>query len=156
MNQFTLAGVSIATALVSLSSFAQVAVKDPWIRATVSQQKATGAFMQLSATGDSRLVEVRSAVAGVAEIHEMSMDKDVMRMRAVPGLDLPAGKTVELKPGGYHIMLMDLKHQMKDGDTVVLTLVIEDREKKRSSIEVKAPIKPLSMPAGPSAMPMKH
>ena len=74
----------------------------------------------------------------------MTMEKDVMKMRAVPGLDLPAGKAVELKPGGYHVMLMDLKQQMKEGDTVPLTLVIEGKDKKRSTIEVKAPVKPLA------------
>ena len=74
----------------------------------------------------------------------MTMEKDVMKMRAVKGLDLPAGKTVELKPGGYHVMLMDLKQQMKEGDTVPLTLVVEGKDKKRSTIEVKAPVKPLA------------
>ena len=103
--------------------------------------------MQLTTTQDARLVEARSPVAGVVEIHEMAMDKDVMRMRAIPGLDLPAGKTVELKPGGYHVMLMDLKQQMKEGETVPLTLVVEGKDKKRSSVEVKAPVKPLTAAA---------
>ena len=114
---------------------AQVTVKDPWVRATVPQQMATGAFMQITSVQDARLVEVRSPVAGVVEVHEMTMDKDVMKMRALGnGLELPAGKTVELKPGGYHVMLMDLKQQMKAGDTVSVTLVVEGRDKKRSKI----------------------
>jgi len=78
------------------------------------------------------------------EIHEMSMEGSVMKMRAVPGLDLPAGKTVELKPGGYHVMLMDLKKELKAGDTVPLTLVVEGADKKREIIEVKAPVKALA------------
>jgi copper(I)-binding protein len=85
---------------------AQVTVKDPWVRATVPAQKATGAFMQITSAQDARLVEARSPVAGVVEVHEMVMEKEVMKMRAIKGLDLPAGKTVELKPGGYHVMLM--------------------------------------------------
>jgi len=126
---------------------AQVTVKDPWVRATVSQQKATGAFMQITSVQDARLVEVRSPVAGVVEVHEMTMEKDVMKMRALPdGLSLPAGKAVELKSGGYHVMLMDLRQQMKDGDTVPLTLVIEGKDKKRTTIDVKAPVKPLTAP----------
>ena len=94
------------------------------------------------------MVEAKSPVAGVVEVHEMSMEKDVMKMRAVPALELPAGKMVELKPGGYHVMLMDLKQQMKEGDTVPLTLVVEGKDKKRSTIEVKAPVKPLAAAAG--------
>jgi copper(I)-binding protein len=130
---------------------AQVTVKDPWVRATVSAQKATGAFMQITSVQDVRLVEASSPVAGVVEVHEMVMEKDVMKMRAVKGLDLPAGKTVELKPGGYHVMLMDLKQQMKEGDTVPLTLVVEGKDKKRSTIEVKAPVRPLTAVSKPEA-----
>lgn len=126
---------------------AQVTVKDPWVRATVAAQKATGAFMQITSAQDARLVEASSPVAGVVEVHEMTMDKDVMKMRAIKGLDLPAGKSVELKPGGYHVMLMELKQQMKEGDTVPVTLVVEGRDKKRSTIEVKAPVRPLAAPA---------
>ena len=136
---------ALRSAAFVLPAQAQVAVKDPWVRATVSQQKATGAFMQITSAQDARLVEARSPVAGVVEVHEMKMEKDVMKMRALPeGLALPAGKSVELKPGGYHVMLMDLKQQVKEGDVVPLTLVVEDKDKKRSSIEVKAPAKPLA------------
>jgi copper(I)-binding protein len=139
-----------------LPAQAQVTVKDPWVRATVSQQMATGAFMQITSAQDARLVEVKSPVAGIIEIHEMAMDKDVMKMRALPnGLDLPAGKTVELKSGGYHVMLMDLKRQMKEGESVPMTLVVEGKDKKRTTIEVKAPVKPLAT-AGKAAMEHKH
>lgn len=134
----------VSTAFIT-SAHAQVTVKDPWVRATVAQQKATGAFMQITSAQDARLVEVQSPIAGVVEIHEMSMDKDVMRMRAMTnGLELPAGKTVELKSGGYHVMLMSLKQQMKEGESVPLTLIIEGKDKKRSAIEVTAPVKPLT------------
>ena len=71
--------------------------------------------MQISAPGGARLVEVRSSVAGVAELHEMTMEGTTMKMRAVPGIELPAGKAVELKPGGYHVMLMDLKQPLLEG-----------------------------------------
>ena len=136
---------AVVSAAFITSAHAQVTVKDPWVRATVAQQKATGAFMQITSTQDARLVEVQSPVAGVVEIHEMSMDKDIMRMRAMPGgLELPAGKTVELKSGGYHVMLMGLKQQMKEGAIVPLTLIVEGKDKKRSSIEIKAPVKPLA------------
>jgi copper(I)-binding protein len=157
MNRFAITCATLAVAAsFPFSAFAQVTVKDPWVRATVSQQKATGAFMQLSSAQDSRLVGATSPVAGVVEVHEMTMDKDVMKMRAIPSLDLPAGKTVELKPGGYHVMLMDLKQQMKDGDTVPLTLVVEGKDKKRSTVEVKAMVKPLTTAAPAGKMDHQH
>ena len=140
MKRITLAALIFA----AFPVMAQVTVKDPWVRATVSAQKATGAFMQITSAQDARLVEAKSPVAGVVEVHEMVMEKEVMKMRAIKGLDLPAGKTVELKPGGYHVMLMDLKEQMKEGATVPVTLVIEGKDKKRSTVEVKAPVKPLA------------
>ena len=143
MKRITLAALIFA----AFPVMAQVAVKDPWVRATVPAQKATGAFMQITSAQDARLVEAKSPVAGVVEVHEMVMEKDVMKMRAIKGLDLPAGKTVELKPGGYHVMLMDLKEQMKEGATVPVTLVIEGKDKKRSTVEIKAPVKPLTTPA---------
>lgn len=141
MKRITLAALFFA----ALPVMAQVTVKDPWVRATVPQQKATGAFMQIVSQQDARLVEARSPVAGVVEVHEMSMDRNVMKMRALTGgLDLPAGKPVELKPGGYHVMLMDLKQQVKEGETVPLALVIEGQDKKRSTIEVKLPVRALA------------
>ena len=144
---------AFALALAASASVAQVQVKAPWVRATVPQQTAAGAFMQLISPTDARLVSASSPVAGVVEIHEMRMEKDVMKMRAVPGVDIPAGKGVELKPGGYHVMLMNLKAQMKEGDVVPITLVVEGKDKKRQTIEVKAPVKALTTSSHGS---MKH
>lgn len=123
--------------------WAQVSVKEPWVRGTVPQQKATGMFVQLTAAGGGKLLSASSPVAGLVEIHEMRMDDGVMKMRAVSSVDLPAGKTVELKPGGYHVMLMDLKQPLKPGDTVPVTLMVETAGGKKESIEVKAPVRPL-------------
>ncbi len=136
--------VAISAALLSITAVAQVTVKEAWVRATVPQQKATGAFMQLQSAQDTKLVGAQSPVAGVVEVHEMAMDGGVMKMRAVRALPLPAGKTVELKPGGYHVMLMDLKGQVKDGDTVPVTLTVEGKDGKRQDIEVKAPARGMS------------
>jgi len=122
---------------------AQVKVEEPWVRATVPQQRVTGAFMKLTATEALRLVEARSPLAGNVEVHEMTMEGSVMKMRALAGLDLPAGKAVELKPGGYHVMLFDLKQQIKAGDSVPLTLVVVDAAGKRRNIEVAAPARAL-------------
>lgn len=126
------------------TALAQVSVKDPWVRATVPAQSATGAFMQLSAPNGARLVAASSPVAGVVELHEMTMADNVMKMRAIPGLDLPAGKAVELNPGGFHVMLLQLKAQIKEGDTVPLTLFVENKNGSRETLEVKAVARALS------------
>lgn len=139
--------ISLSIALLSMlaaPAFAQVAVTDPWVRATVPQQKATGAFMNITSAKGGRLVEAKSPVAGVVEIHEMKMENNMMKMRAVAGLDLPSGKAVALAPNGYHVMLMDLKQQMKEGESVSITLVVEDKDKKRESVEIKALVRPLA------------
>ena len=140
MKSIRYAAAVCAALSLALPAAAQVIVSDPWIRGTVPQQMATGAFMQLKSAKDARLIEARSPAAGVVEIHEMKMENNVMRMRAVPSLALPAGRTVELKPGGYHVMMMDLKQQMKDGDVVPVTLVVESGG-KRETIEVKAKVR---------------
>ena len=132
----------IAALLVTSSAaFAQTTVAEPWVRSTVAPQKATGLYAQITSTQGGRLVSVTSPVAGVVEIHEIKMDGDVMRMRAVPDLALPAGKAVALKPGGYHVMLMDLKQALKAGDSVPVTLVVEGADKKRETIEIKAAVR---------------
>lgn len=129
----------IATALLTaFAAQAQVKVVDPWVRATVAPQQATGAFMQLTADKPLTLVAVSSPLTDMVEIHEMKMDDGVMRMRAVEGLPLPAGQAVALKPGSYHVMLMGLKAPVKAGDTVPLTLTLEGADKKRTTVEVKA------------------
>jgi copper(I)-binding protein len=138
----------------SASAWAQsttVKVEDAWVRGTVASQKATGAFMRLTPSANARLVSVSSPVAGTVEIHEMAMEKDVMKMRQVPGLALAAGQATELKPGGYHVMLMGLKAPVVGGDTVALTLTFEDAAKQRFVQEVQAPVRALGMGAA-----MKH
>jgi copper(I)-binding protein len=138
--------------LASTPICAQTTVQDAWVRGTVAQQMATGMFGRITSPTGGKLVAASSPVAGVVEIHEMAMQGDVMRMRAVAGLDLPAGKAVELKPGGYHIMLMGLTQQLKPGDTVAVTLVIEGTDKKRETLQIKAPVRPLNA-AGAGAAP---
>ncbi len=131
--------LTVAFAIVAGPVVAQVvSVKDPWVRSTVPRQKATAAYMEITAGRASRLLEASSPVAGVVEIHEMRMDKDVMRMRAIPALELPAGQPVALEPGGYHVMLMDLKVQIKDGDKVPISLVVELRNGSRETAQITA------------------
>ncbi len=136
------------SALVGGAAFAQnVTVADGWVRATVQGQKATGAFMKITAKDAAKLVAGSSPAAGVVEIHEMKMEKDVMKMAALPnGLDLPSGKTVELKPGGYHVMLMDLKAPLAANSTVPVTFTFQDAKGNKTTQELKLPVKSMAMP----------
>jgi hypothetical protein len=136
-----------AASLFTTAAFAQVTVSDPWIRATVPAQKTAGAFMQLRSPKATRLVEVQTPVAGRAEVHQMAMEGQTMRMQKVDGIDLPAGQTVNLASGGYHVMLFDLKQQLKDGEQVPLTLTFVGPDKKRENVTVQVPVKPLTYTA---------
>jgi len=141
-KSLTLAALS---GLCALSTFAQsVSVTDAWARATVIN---TGSIALLAFVFGDYFSQVWSAstpVAGVTEIHEMKMDKDVMRMSAVAALDLPAGKAVELKPGGYHVMLMDLKNPLTDKSTIPMTLTFEDAKGQKSRLEVQVPVRAMT------------
>ncbi|MBX9960013.1 MAG: copper chaperone PCu(A)C [Burkholderiaceae bacterium] len=140
----------LAASLMGAAAHAQtVEVKDAWARSTVPGQKASGAFMKLTAREGTRLVGASSPVAGVTEVHEMKMEGDIMRMRAIAGLDLPAGQTVELKPGGYHVMLLDLKTALRKDSSIPLTLVFKDAKGVESKVELSLPV--LGMAPGSAA-----
>lgn len=147
-----LKALALIAALACGSSYAQtVEVKDAWVRTSVPGQKATGAFMKITAKEGAKLVGGSSPLAGVTEVHEMKMEGDIMKMRAVQGgLDLPAGKTVELKPGGYHVMLLDLKTALPRDSTVPLTLVFKDARGVESKVELKVPVAAIA-PGAPAA-----
>ena len=105
---------------------------------------STGLIALITSPDAAKLVAVQSPVAGRVEIHAMQMEGQTMRMRAVESVALPAGKTVDLASGGYHLMLMDLKGQLKAWQTAPLTLVIEHKGGKRETLNVSAPVKPLT------------
>lgn len=137
----------IAGSLFSSAVFAQVSVSEPWVRATVPAQKVTGAFMRVQSAAPARLVGVQADVAGRAELHEMAMDGQTMRMRRVEAIELPAGKPVNLASGGYHVMLFDLKRQVKEGENVAITLTVQDAAGKKQDVKVVAPVRPLTYSA---------
>jgi len=118
-----------------------VSVSKPWVRATVAGQSVAGAYMDITAKANAALVGVASPVAAKAELHTMTMDGGVMKMRAIEKLELPANKTVNLKPGGYHVMLIDIKRELKTGDRVPLTLTVQDRKGVRSTLQVDAEVR---------------
>ena len=155
MNYAIISSAFLLTASMATSLAAQTLdVKNAWVRATVQGQKATGAFMTLTAKNDGRLVGLSTPVASVAEVHEMKMEGEVMKMRAMPdGLNLPAGKSVKLNPGGYHLMLMDIKLPLKANTTIPLTLIFKDLKGVEFKTELKVPVL-TSAPA--KTMPSEH
>lgn len=124
---------------------AQTRVDDAWVRATVAGQPSTGAFMTLQADSDSKLLSVHSPVAKTVQIHQSSMKNDVMSMRQVESVELPAGKPVSFDPHGYHVMLMDLTAQVKEGDKVPLILTVENAKGEKETIKVEAEARALGM-----------
>lgn len=141
-------GALLALLLTGTACAQALNVQNAWARATVQGQKATGVFMQITAPAATTLVGVTTPVAGLAEVHEMKMEGDVMRMRPLPqGLELPAGTTVQLKPGGYHLMLMDLKVPLQKDSTIPLTLSLKDSKGVQSTQELRIPVL-VSAPGG--------
>lgn len=139
-----LAGLSMT----SLAAHGEVVVADAWARATVPHQKAGGAFMTLTSDQDTRLVTASSPAAGRTEIHEMKIEDNVMKMKAIDSLPLRAGQAVELKPGGYHLMLMQLPAPLEAGTTISVTLEFEGAGGARSTTTVEVPVRPLTATPG--------
>ena len=141
--------VSIVTFACALPAFADVTVSNAWIRSTVPGQKVAGAFMQIVSTADTTLVEATSPSAKFIEIHEMKKEGNVMKMKAVDRLPVPAGKPVELTPAGYHMMLFELKAPLNPGDKVPITLNFENRGGRQLSVDVEAIVRPLGADPAP-------
>lgn len=121
---------------------AQIEVSSAWARATVEGQHGTGAFMRLLSRDGARVVGASSEAAEVVEIHEMVMQGNVMRMRPIVGLDLPPGQPVDLKPGGHHMMLMDLKRPLKNGEKIKVDLRVETRDRKLLTQSIEVEVRP--------------
>jgi copper(I)-binding protein len=128
---------AIGVLATQLAAAANITVSDAWARATMPGQPVSAAYMQIKSDADARLIGVSSPAIPQVEVHEMKMEGDVMIMREVKALELPKGKSVTLQPGGFHIMLMNLKQPIAAGDVIPLTLVIESGG-KRQNVEVKA------------------
>ncbi|HVF62415.1 MAG TPA: copper chaperone PCu(A)C [Casimicrobiaceae bacterium] len=135
-------------AFAGASAYAQLNVTDAWVRGTVPGQRATGAFMKLAPTSDGTLVAAGSSVAATVEIHEMKMEGGVMKMRAIDRLPLRKGRIVTFAPGGFHIMLMDLKAPINAGDAIPIALTVEDASGRRHRVDVVATARPLGATHG--------
>jgi len=137
------AGAALVFMLASDTTVAADAVKisDPWVRATVPGQSVAGAYMELTSNVPAALVAADSPVARKTEPHSTTFDGGVMKMRAVERIELPANETVVLKPGGYHLMLVDIKRELKPGDRVPLTLIVQGRNGARSTLQLDAEVR---------------
>jgi copper(I)-binding protein len=124
-----------------LGAHAGVEISNAWARSTAPGQEVGAAYMSLKSTRAAKLLEVKSPVAESVEIHEMSMNNGVMKMRMLDVLDLPVGKTVKLEPGGFHLMLIDLKKPLKAGGNIEISLTVKDNRGKLSTQKVSLPVK---------------
>lgn len=136
------AAISLSLGLPAMAQ--SIDVRQAWIRGTVQGQKATGAFMEITSKVPARLVSASSPVAGAVAIHHMKMEGGVMKMSAVDGVDLPANTAVKLAPGGYHVMMMDLRQTLTAGARVPLKLTFELPDRKRETLDLDVEVRDLT------------
>lgn len=136
--------VLAALAYIAWADAPGVTIANAWVRSTVPGQEVAGAYMEITSTKDARLVKAETPVAKLVEIHSMKMEGGVMRMQAMEALPLPAKKTVKLAPGGYHLMLVGIKQQLKPGDKIPLTLTVDEAGKAAREITIQALVRQIN------------
>jgi periplasmic copper chaperone A len=146
--------LGIALLLVATTAWSQVQIENPWARATAPGAKVAAGYMVLhnKSAGADRLVGVSSPAAARVETHVHVRDGDILRMREVKGYDVPAGGRFELKPGGAHLMFVDIRQPFKQGDKVPAVLKFEKAGEVRADFEVV----PLAGPPAHGQHPRKH
>jgi copper(I)-binding protein len=145
---FTVTAAALAAPAVSAQS---VNIANAWVRATAPGQTTAAAYVDLTSDSNAVLVAAGSPLAQRVELHSMTMDGGVMRMRALPRIDLPAGQTVKLAPGGMHVMLIDIKQPLKPGDKVPLVLSVQSSGTSLTTLKIEAEVR-----AGGADEPHKH
>jgi periplasmic copper chaperone A len=130
--------IMISMAGFAVSAHAELKVSNAWVKPTLAGQPVAGAYMTLTSDKAVQVIDVLTPVAGKAEIHSMSMDGNIMRMKRLDHLALKPGQPVELKPGGLHIMLMELHHQIKAGEVIPIRLVTQDGSGNKATISINA------------------
>jgi copper(I)-binding protein len=158
-HKITIIALASTLFMAASGAHADVRVANPWVRGIVKGQTDTGAFMTLKSTEATRLVGASSPAARSAQIHEMKMSGDMMTMRPVTALDVPADTAVELKPGGYHVMLIGMKKPLAKGDKVPIKLTFQSKGGAKSTVEIQAEVRDLTEPNAPAQsdhMHMKH
>ncbi len=142
MGKNSLAAALIAATSIVFSAHAAdsaIAIHDPYVRLVPPGIRTTGGFMLIRNTGkaDRQLIKAESPAAGIVELHTHINENGVMKMRAVPSIAVKAGGQTELKPGSYHVMLIDLRESLKEGGNVPITLTFDDG----STFDVQAPVR---------------
>jgi hypothetical protein len=154
VSHFASAAAGLGLALFSATGLADpIEVTDAWARATMPGQTVAGVYMRIKSTLRARLVGVNSPAAKAAEVHSMRHEGGVMKMRKLEFLDLPAGETIALDPGGNHVMLFDIRRPLQPGEHVKLTLVVQQAGKK-INVPVDAEVRALTS-GGDSARPQR-
>lgn len=145
MKKFLFAGAGIAAMLLSMQAQAgDVQISAAWARATAPGQESAAVSMRITSRKDARIVAVSSAAAKSAEIHSMTEEDGMMKMRALDALELKAGEEVDLGADGNHLMLLGLKKPLAAGDSVALTVTVQFADKRKEKVAVKAEVKPLT------------
>ncbi len=122
-----------------------IKVEHAWVRATAPGQQVAGGFMDLTAEADMAIVGGSSPVSKTLELHIMRMDKGVMEMRQVDQIALPKGETVQLAPGGLHVMFIDIKAPLREGERVPITLIAKDKHGKKHTLSIEAEVRKSAM-----------
>lgn len=130
----------VAAAAALAQAAAPVTALLPWARPTVQGQRSAGVYVTLTATESLTLLSASTPIAGSADVHEMKLDGDVMRMRALERLELPAGKPVQLQPGGLHLMLQDLKAPLRSGTSIPVTLTFRTARNEQRQLTLQVPV----------------
>ncbi len=131
----------LAFSLIANAATDTIAITQAWARATAPGQDVGAAYMVLQSPVDATLLEVSSPAADSIEIHKMSMDHGIMKMRMLESLPLPAGKWVKLEPGGFHLMLFDLKTPLKAGMQLSLTMKFKEKSGKPYTRQIQVPVR---------------
>jgi copper(I)-binding protein len=139
--QRTVIAVLVGWLLAAPALADSVKVDDAWVRATAPGQKVAGGFMNLTADADMTLVGGSSPLSQTLELHFMRMENGVMEMRRMKEIALPKGKTVRLEPGDLHVMFIGLKHQIKPGRKVPMTLLVKASDGKERKLSVEAEVR---------------
>ncbi len=150
-----LAGFALLAALLAAApASAQVVITEPWVRATVEGQSSTGAYMRIKSDVDVRLIAAESPLAASVSVHEMQLKQNVMSMRSVDALEIPARREVALEEGHWHLMLQGLKRPLKPGERVPLRLLFVDAKGMKQAVHAEAPVRALG--AVDPAPPHRH
>jgi copper(I)-binding protein len=118
-------------------------ISDAWARATVPGQPVAAAYMKIDSAVAATLTHVETDVAKQVQVHNMQIEGGVMKMREHGQLEIPAGKTVTLAPGGLHLMLLGLKQPLKAGDSIQMQLTFVDANKKKTTSAINVPVRPI-------------